>query len=71
MYTYVCICPSLPAALLENKPLKVTVDFSLEQPKGGVQFVIPPGTTTDSQVFQRREGGREGGGGEGEGGREG
>ena len=37
--------------LFENKPLKVMVEFSLEQPKGGVHFVTPPCTTTaDSQA---------------------
>ena len=40
----------LPAVLFENKPVKVMVEFSLEQPKGGVHFVIPPGTTPDNLV---------------------
>ena len=30
----------------EGKPLKVRVEFSLEDPLGGVQFVIPEGEGT-------------------------
>ena len=39
-----------PPVLFENKPVKVMVEFSLEQPKGGVHFVIPPGTSPDNLV---------------------
>ena len=39
------------AAVLEGKPLKVLIEFSLEQPKGGVQFVIPPSASTDNSVY--------------------
>ena len=36
---------------VENKPLKVLIEFSLENPKGGVQFVLPPeGTSQDAMV---------------------
>ena len=30
--------------------MKIFIEFSLEQPKGGVQFVVPPGTTPDIMV---------------------
>lgn len=33
----------------DGRYLKVFIEFSLEQPKGGVQFVIPPGATPDMQ----------------------
>ena len=41
--------------LFENKPLKVMVEFSLEQPKGGVHFVIPPGSASDSPVSEIKQ----------------
>ncbi|KAL5486751.1 hypothetical protein EMCRGX_G019270 [Ephydatia muelleri] len=31
----------------EGRYVKIFIEFSLEQPKGGVQFVVPPGTTPD------------------------
>ena len=46
----VCTPTVFFSVLFENKPLKVMVEFSLEQPKGGVHFVIPPGTSTDTLV---------------------
>ena len=35
---------------LEGKPLRVMIEFSLEQPRGGVQFVIPPGSSPEAMV---------------------
>lgn len=35
----------------ENKPLKIVIEFSLEKPQGGVQFVLPPdGATAEAMV---------------------
>ena len=40
----------------ENKPLKVLIEFSLEKPQGGVQFVLPPdGATAEAMVSQYRQ----------------
>ena len=36
----------------EEKPLKFLIEFSLEQPKGGVQFVFPPDNSTDMRVSE-------------------
>ena len=49
----VCVCVDLSAYVIsaENKPLKVLIEFSLENPLGGVQFVFPPeGTGQDAMV---------------------
>lgn len=35
---------------LELRPLKVRIHFSLEQPMGGVLFVVPPGGTLEAMV---------------------
>ena len=44
IYIYICV-------FAENKPLKVLIEFSLEKPQGGVQFVLPPdGTTPEAMV---------------------
>lgn len=35
----------------ENKPLKIVIEFSLEKPQGGVQFVLPSdGATGEAMV---------------------
>ena len=34
----------------EGKPLRIMIEFSLEQPRGGVQFVIPPGSSPEAMV---------------------
>ena len=47
-------CVSM-VVLFEYKPMKVMVEFSLEQPKGGIHFVIPPGSTTDTLVSDHDE----------------
>ncbi|XP_065176434.1 transcription initiation factor TFIID subunit 2-like isoform X2 [Sycon ciliatum] len=35
--------PDVQSHIQERKPLQVTVEFSLEKPKSGLHFVIPPG----------------------------
>jgi len=35
---------------IDYKPLKVMVEFSLEQPKGRVEFVTPAGTSKQNTV---------------------
>ncbi len=41
--------PSL--SYLEVQPIKVQIEFSLEQPKGGVRFVIPSPGTPENMVL--------------------
>lgn len=36
---------------LEPHPLKIKISYSLEQPKGGVMFVVPPGGTSEAMVW--------------------
>ena len=44
----------LPNFLLEPSALKVTIDFSLEQPVGGVQFVTSQSSTETSVSNRKR-----------------
>ena len=38
--------------IAENKPIKVLIEFSLEKPQGGVQFVLPPdGCSPEAMVW--------------------
>eukprot|EP00731_Ephydatia_muelleri_P018688 Em0011g728a len=44
---YPCTQGCGPGLGAEGRYVKIFIEFSLEQPKGGVQFVVPPGTTPD------------------------
>ena len=41
-------------ACTECKAFQVSIEFSLEHPEGGVQFVIPDGEGTMAQVSTRK-----------------
>lgn len=50
-HNYSLFSPSVCYTFAENKPLKVLIEFSLEKPQGGVQFVLPPdGATAEAMV---------------------
>lgn len=36
--------------MTENRPLRIGIEFSLEQPVGGLHFVVPPGEGTLAEV---------------------
>ena len=57
MYVFHMVCLSFQdtydsSGRLEGKPLRVMIEFSLEQPRGGVQFVIPPGSSPEAMVSE-------------------
>ena len=37
--------------ITEGRPLRIGIEFSLEQPSGGLHFVVPPGEGTMVEVF--------------------
>ena len=44
----ICLCVAILHA--ECKQFRVSIEFSLEHPEGGIQFVIPKGEGTMAQV---------------------
>jgi hypothetical protein len=36
--------------ITEGRPLRIGIEFSLEQPSGGLHFVVPPGEGTMAEV---------------------
>ena len=49
MYIVRC-CNSFVLPDIEYRPFRVSIEFSLEHPFGGIQFVIPKGEGTMAQV---------------------
>ena len=39
---------------LECRQFRVSIEFSLEHPEGGIQFVIPKGEGTMAQVVKKK-----------------
>lgn len=37
--------------MVEGRPMRIGIEFSLEQPSGGLHFVVPPGEGTLAEVF--------------------
>ena len=37
--------------MTEGRPLRIGIEFSLEQPAGGLHFVVPPGEGSLAEVF--------------------
>ena len=37
--------------MTEGRPLRIGIEFSIEQPTGGLHFVTPPGEGTLAEVF--------------------
>lgn len=40
--------------IAEGTALRVGIEFSLEQPQGGLHFIVPPGEGTYAEVSLRR-----------------
>jgi len=36
--------------MAEGRPMRIGIEFSLEQPSGGLHFVVPPGEGTLAEV---------------------